>query len=260
MISFRIDLIRFGGTLHMIRLVSLNIERSRHLDRFIPFLRRFQPDVVCLQELVESDIPAIQAGTDLAHVHFVAMSRFPDNPASPFGVGILSRTPFVETDFIVYSGNGDGHTLFDRTTEETRIETGRFAVARASVELNGETLSVGTTHFPWTPDGEPREFQHNALTSLTEQLDDSPLVLTGDFNAPRGGPIFDVLAARWRDCIPQHVTSSLDPAIHRVGHLQLMVDGLFSTPHYDITEVALHTGLSDHQAVSATITKAASAR
>ena len=46
----------------MVRVMTLNVERSGHLDRFVPFVRQFAPDVLCLQELVESDVPAIMAG------------------------------------------------------------------------------------------------------------------------------------------------------------------------------------------------------
>ena len=81
------------------------------------------------------------------------------------------------------------------------------------------------------------------------------MVLTGDFNAPRGGTIFDLLARTWQDCIPQDVTTSIDPVLHRAGALTLMVDGLFTTPHYHATEVQLHTGLSDHQAITASISR-----
>jgi|GEM_PF-5115909 hypothetical protein len=37
----------------MIRFVSLNIERSKHLDLVIPFLQAQNADVVCLQELMD---------------------------------------------------------------------------------------------------------------------------------------------------------------------------------------------------------------
>jgi exonuclease III len=74
----------------MARLLSLNIEHSKHLGRLIPFLSEYKPDVVCLQELVASDIEAIQEQTGLAYSHFVPMAQHPlDGPGQPFGVGIL---------------------------------------------------------------------------------------------------------------------------------------------------------------------------
>lgn len=238
----------------MARLASLNVERSRHLDRFIPFLRGLEPDVVCLQELVRRDIDAIKAGTGLAHVHFAQMAVHPVD-GQPFGVGILAREPFEGTDTVVYAGGGDGSRMFDRTTEESKVATCRYLVARARLGGAARGITVATTHFPWTPDGEPRGFQTEAVERLVSQLK-GPLVLTGDFNAPRGGPIFSMLAGAWRDCIPPGVATSIDPELHRAGPLQLMVDGLFVTPDYRADGVALHTGLSDHMGITAEVTRA----
>lgn len=240
----------------MVRLVSLNVERSRHVDRFIPFLAGRAPDVVCLQELAPGDIPAIQAATGLAHFEFVPMALHPAD-GQAFGVGVLARAPFEDMDVLTYAGLGDGATAFDRATPESRLATCRYVVIRAKLGGTGQGMTVATTHFPWTPDGEPRPYQVEALQRMLRQLDGAPLVLTGDFNAPRGGPIFTELAKVWCDCVPPDVTTSIDPQLHRNGPLELMVDGLFVTPDYVARDVTLHTGVSDHQAISAVIVRAA---
>lgn len=235
----------------MARLACLNVERSRHLDRFIPFLQAWVPDVVCMQELVLRDIDTIKSRTGLAHVHFAQMAIHPVD-GQAFGVGILAREPFEAADTIVYAGGGDGAQLFDRSTEESKVATCRYPVARVQLGGTGGGITVGTTHFPWTGDGTSRGFQAEAAKCLVDLLG-GPLVLAGDFNAPRGGPVFATLADAWRDCIPAEVETSIDPVLHRAGPLQLMVDGLFLTPEYQADNVALHTGLSDHQAITAEI-------
>ena len=239
----------------MTRLVSLNVERSNHLDRFIPFLRAKQPDVVCLQELVERDIPRIQAETGLAHVHFAPMALHPLDQQI-YGVGILARQPFAATDSGVYAGGGTGTQLFDRSTEESKFATCRFVVVRAQLGGSDRGVTVATTHFPWTPDGTPRPFQTEAVDRMIALLP-GPLVLTGDFNAPRGGPVFSSFAGVWTDCIPPAVQTSIDPQLHRAGPLQLMVDGLFASSEYRVGSVTMHTGLSDHQGITAVISRAA---
>lgn len=88
---------------------------------------------------------------------------------------------------------------------------------------------------------------------MIELLGERPLVLCGDFNAPRGGPIFSQFAERWRDCIPQHIATSIDPDLHRAGALQLMVDGLFTTADFAVSNVRMHCGVSDHKAITADI-------
>ncbi|KKW08187.1 MAG: hypothetical protein UY44_C0015G0003 [Candidatus Kaiserbacteria bacterium GW2011_GWA2_49_19] len=40
-----------------IKLISLNVENSYHLDHALPFLRRELPGVATIQELNEKDIP-----------------------------------------------------------------------------------------------------------------------------------------------------------------------------------------------------------
>lgn len=237
----------------MTRLVSLNVERSNHLDRFIPFLAAQSPDVVCLQELVERDIPRIQAETGLAYGHFAPMALHPLD-RQIYGVGILARHPFEATDSGVYAGGGTGMQLFDRSTEESKYATCRFLMVRAKLGGPGRGITVATTHFPWTPDGTPRPFQTEAVERLIGLLK-GPLVLTGDFNAPRGGPVFASLAKVWKDCIPSDVETSIDPELHRAGPLQLMVDGLFATAEYRAENVTMHAGLSDHQGITATISK-----
>lgn len=238
----------------MARVLSLNIEHSKHLGRLIPFLSEYKPDVVCLQELVASDIEAIQEQTGLAYSHFVPMAQHPlDGPGQPFGVGILARQPFEEADFITYAGVGDGTAVLDRSSAESRLATCRYVVALARQALPDVDLRIATTHFPWTPDGQPRVFQADAVVRLIEKLGDDPIILTGDFNAPRGGPIFRKLAAAWKDCIPANVTTSLDPELHRAGPLELLVDGLFATNHYAMSQVRLHAHLSDHQGITACV-------
>lgn len=236
----------------MAHLISINIERSKHLDRVIAFITARAPDVVCLQELSADDIPALCAATRLAHAHYVPMAVHPLD-GKTFGVGILARRPFASTGLLPYAGVGDGTLAFDRTTPESRLDSCRYAAALADIEIGGLRLSLATTHFPWTPDGGSRPFQVTAAARLVAGLGDRPLVLTGDFNAPRGGEIFATLARRWTDCIPPQVTTSLDPLLHRAGPLELMVDGLFLSPHYRARDVTLSQGVSDHQAISATI-------
>lgn len=240
----------------MIRLVSLNVERSNHLDRFIPFLASRSPDVVCLQEVVERDIPRIQSETGLAHVHFAPMALHPVDHQI-YGVGILARHAFEATDSHPYAGGGSGTDHFDRSSDESKYATCRFLAVRAMLGGPGRGITIATTHFPWTPDGSPRPFQVAAVERLTGLLE-GPLVLTGDFNAPRGGPIFSKLAKVWNDQIPATAKTSIDPQLHRAGPLQLMVDGLFTTAEFRADDVSLHTGLSDHQGISARISRATS--
>lgn len=132
------------------RLLSLNVERSAHLHRFVPFLRERAPDVACLQELMQNDIEEVQAETGLGHCHYVAMARMSDDPdASPFGVGILSRHPICAKNALVYAGGGDGCSTIDRSSPEARVASiknfcrhGTGCAARVRVAGRNEPFPV----------------------------------------------------------------------------------------------------------------------
>jgi endonuclease/exonuclease/phosphatase family metal-dependent hydrolase len=237
-------------------LASINIERSKHLARVEAFLRIRSAAVVCLQEVIDEDLAPLCDRLGYAHRLYVPMCRFPEHGTlRPSGIAILSRLPLARVENIQYAGGGSGTEPLDRTSEETRFATIRYALAIAEVEHGGQMFTIATTHFPWTNDARTSDFQRSACDALLRLAGNRSLLLTGDFNAPRGREIFGRLAARWKDHIPSEYTSSIDPQLHRAPHLELMVDGLFSTDDYDVRDVALHTGVSDHRAVVAAIRK-----
>lgn len=237
-------------------LASINIERSKHLARVEAFLRVHSPDVVCLQELVDEDISMFRDVLGYAHHHYVPMCRYPEHDKLRLtGIAVFSRHPLACAEEFPYAGGGSGSQVLDRTSEETRVRTTRYALAVAGIERGGDLFTIATTHFPWTDNARTSDFQQSACDALLRLAGDRSLVLTGDFNAPRGKEIFDRLAAHWQDHVPAACTSSLDPQLHRAPHLQLMVDGLFSTGDYDVGDVALHQGISDHRAITAAVGK-----
>jgi len=237
-------------------LACINIERSKHLPRVVTFLRSQASDVACLQEVIPADIGPLSEQLGFPHRFFIPMCRFPDpSGPCPVGIAILSRHAFASTEDIGYAGGGCGLDVLDRSSEETRFCTNRYTVGLVSIALHGERFTIGTTHFPWSDDARTRDFQRSACDRLLHLLKDRSLVLCGDFNAPRGREIFNRLAAQWIDHVPPTHITSLDPILHRAGSLQLMVDGVFSTPDYAVSGVRLHQGVSDHCAITAWIGK-----
>jgi len=124
------------------------------------------------------------------------------------------------------------------------------------IEKGGATFRVATTHFTWSEKGEASDLQKEDLGKLFPLLEGlREFVLCGDFNAPRGRTTFDAIAAKYKDNIPLEYTTSIDGSMHRAGNLPYMVDGLFTTPEYQASNVALNSGVSDHLAITATIHK-----
>ncbi len=237
-----------------IKLISLNIERSKHLDFVLPFLEREKADVVCIQELMDYDIPALEQAAG-GQAFYIGTTRHPaEDREGMFGIGMFSRSGFLDTRARFYHGTGIPDKLFDFTNQETKYNSESHAVALGDIEKDGVSFRIATTHFTWTPDGQPSDFQRQDMRKMLDILANvDEMALAGDFNAPRGGEIFSQLAARYRDNIPEEYTTSIDGALHRAGDLERMVDGLFTTPGYRASDVKLVGGVSDHMAIVATI-------
>ncbi len=244
-----------------IKLISLNIELDRHLDSVIPFLQSECPDIACLQEVREKDTPALEAALGMES-RFVAIcisdTRLADDGSlvvdeelmreGPEGITLFTALPVRASRTDYYRGEKDRVPCWS--------EGPRGVLLSATFEKMGVSYTVGTTHFTWTPDGEADEAQRRDARALLELLAQFPdLALCGDFNAPRGREIWRMFASRYSDNIPSEYQSSLDPALHRAGHLQRMVDGLFTSPHYRARHVRLQCGLSDHCAVVAEVAR-----
>lgn len=239
-------------TCEKLKLLQLNIEQNKHFDRILPFLSELKPDVVCLQELREPDIPRIAETLGAEHFFIPMMRRVRNEVGTPEGIAIFSRLPVQHKYATYYAGTGE---IVDFDLKRKR-DTQSYGVAVCEVNKNGVIFKIATTHFTWTPDGQPSEDQRKdmkALLAVLQTLDD--VVISGDFNAPRGGEMFAQLAERFKDNVPSHYVSSLDRNIHPAGHLDRMVDGIFSTNGYEVSNVVMIDGLSDHCALVAEITK-----
>lgn len=235
-----------------IKLVSLNMEMNRHLDAVLSFLASERPDIVCLQELLERDMERLEQTLDLrGRFEPMAALKSPlfaqELQGLPFGLAMLSRYP-AAYDVSYYAGNRT--SLPDCVTGyegNKLLLTGLF-------QIEGRAYRAGTTHFTWTPDGNASDEQRRDLAALFGVLGAFPdIFFCGDFNAPRGREIWQTLASRYTDNIPPEYASSIDPKLHYAEGLRVMVDGLFSTPEYLISDVRLVEGLSDHKAVVGTI-------
>ncbi len=236
-----------------ISLVQLNIERDKHFDRIFPFLNKINPEVVCVQELNEQDISLFEK-TINAKCFYVPMAYWNyKDPVQVFGLGIFSRLPISSKKVKYYHGSPDNLPTYVNGDQNTL----NHVLAYVDVKKNNSVFRIGTTHFTWTPDGKLNDFQYRDFPQFLKVLEEaSEIIFTGDFNAPRGGDIFDELARRFTDNVPKKYTTSIDINFHRNPSIKdLMVDGIFSTPGYNVTDVEMVCGLSDHCAIVAKVSK-----
>lgn len=237
-------------------IVSLNIECNRNFDRFLPFLKKQKPEIVLLQEVLDKDISYIEEALGMQS-SFAPIARWcRDDIDCKLGMATFSSLPIVNMKTEYYRGRHDNLPII-RPGEAEKIPRALLIteiVKEKEKDKKKESFCFINTHFTWTPDGKPNEQQYQDLEILLHLLQGIPdFVLCGDFNAPRGMIVFDTLAAKYKDNIPLHITTTIDKNLHRAGDLNLVVDGLFTTPGYHVESVEIVDGLSDHCAIIAKV-------
>lgn len=237
-----------------ISLVSVNIEGRKHLDLVLPFIRTRKPDVLCVQEICKQDLPAFEDAVG-ATGHFAPKS-FVEKWGDEQGTALFTVLPHTAR-IEWYAGHDGKQTVTcDESSREATYRTNAYWLVSADIEKEGERFTIGTTHFPVTDEGAGTWYQREALDGLFRALaDHKEIVFCGDLNAPRGREIFDTIASRYHDNIPPEYTTSLDGDIHRAGPIPFVVDACFSTPGYQVSNVEYVCGVSDHCAISATISQ-----
>lgn len=227
----------------MPRLLSLNIYQKNYLDRSIPYISQLKPDIICLQEVCRDDFEKLL--TTLQYQgRFIPTIDINQVTPTQFGLAILTSGEIMSHHASYY---GDQHeSLKVLTTSGVLVVTISFN--------DGETFSIANTHGVWTQGGRVTPYQLRAIDRLLAGLGTIPkLILCGDFNAPRGRQAWARIGQIYTDNISSEVTTTIDGALHRVGDLPHVVDGVFSTPHYTVKDVRIISGLSDHCAIVAEI-------
>jgi len=236
-----------------LKLLTLNIEGNRHLERVRDAIAMHLPDVVCLQEVFEPDCAAL-AAIGGYETQYNVSALMPDRAAGsgrthPWGVAMLARARVGRRELHYYTRD-IGIPVHDSPNAARRF------VLVTELEHRGRPYRIATTHFTWSPGGEATDEQREDFAALRQVLARFPdYALCGDFNAPRGREIFAKFLDELRliDHLPPQVTTTLDPTLHYAGALELVVDTVFSTPHYAVTNVQVLEGVSDHKGILATL-------
>ncbi|MET0499846.1 MAG: endonuclease/exonuclease/phosphatase family protein [Steroidobacteraceae bacterium] len=233
-----------------IKLLTLNIENERHLERVHAAITEHLPDIVCLQEVFESDC-AYLASSGRYDVKFSPSARLPRRigPDRTWGVAVLTRVP-VRRQIESYYADDPAIRVLREPNDARRV------VVVTELEHEGQLYRIATTHFTWTGDGHINEQQKADFTRLERLLSHySDYVLCGDFNAPRGREMFGRFVEELGliDHLPASVTTTIDARFHYAGALELVVDTIFSTPEYRLMETRVLEGISDHKGILALV-------
>lgn len=240
------------------KLLTVNVEGHKHVDLICTLLTAEQPDVICLQEIFEVDVPLFQnalKNEDQFQVMFspnanvVKQNQYGIAPMGKWGIALIVNRAFIQDSM------HDFHQLFYVGEERVVPEfVGPYSVRRsllvAQLAVDGQSFAVATTHFTWTPNGQSSPQQHSDLKQLKLHLSNyNRFILCGDFNAPRGGEIYSKIAEGLIDHVPRDVLTTLDHTLHYAGMLNLVVDGVLSTPDIGSINTRVIDGVSDHKAI-----------
>jgi exonuclease III len=238
-----------------IKIATLNVEGDKHLSKILPFLQSQDFDVICLQEVLNKDVPIFKDelqmdGKYYPSVYFSSENRGGLTPGNLWGVLVLAKKDVSSFFSHTYIGNEKEIPVF----EDSNFNKVNRVLAGVEYQVGENTFRILTTHFTWTPDGKTNDEQRNDYKKLSQYLDlYDEFVLCGDFNAPRGQEIWDALTEKYTDNIPQEIKTTMDQNLHKVKGLELVVDGMFSTPQYLIQDIQIIDGLSDHMAIRAKV-------
>lgn len=238
-----------------LKLLTLNIENRRHVERVRATLVDHRPDIACLQEVIESDCAYLASSAGYS-VQYALSGHVRDTPPGPernWGVAVLTRVPVLRQTLNYYADDPRIRILREPNDP-------RRALVVTELEHEGRSYRIITTHFTWTPNATITDEQRADFARVKDLLSNYPdYVLCGDFNAPRGREMFgkfvDELALI--DHLPASVHTTLDARHHRAGALELVVDTVFSTEHYRVTDVRVLEGISDHKGILATVERRA---
>lgn len=240
-----------------VSVLTLNCEGHKHLDVILPFLKQNHFEIVCLQEVYQADLSAFETAIG-GQAHFVPLvkvnqkNRWDMDPLGVWGVATFSVLPVQAVSHNYYVGQeGEIPTMVDG--DPTSFSR---AVLWIEVTKDDQVYTFAQTHFSWSSEGKPTETQRRDFQQMKCILDQVPeFILCGDFNSPRGTEIHQQLSRLYTDDVPATVTTTIDPHLHRQKNLELVVDGIFSTPAYLVSQVEQHCDLSDHCGLSATVKK-----
>lgn len=247
-----------------IKIATINIEHGRHLPELFEFVKREQPDVLCLQEVFEVDVDAVKRETGMEgffHPYGIVKKSYgyPIDPRGLWGELILFQTNKVniidqENSKCTYYYYG---ILNGRIPEFTHPSSPNNVVQVVKLIAHNHEYVVANTHFTWSANGRATQLQRRSFARLSSFLSKYPeLILCGDFNAPRGGEIFSLFTQRFTDNIPPDITTTIDSSKHYSGKkLDLVVDNIFTTPGNKVSNVRVITGVSDHCAVVGEVEK-----
>lgn len=259
--------------------LHLNVERNKHTDVVFKLLKEKEPNIVCLVEVMYKDVLAFSStlGYKFAFAPLFLLKN--ENENDQQGSAILSKYKILEIQKYRYDDEIQksipDFSVEDLNMKNTERPKERFlyhyTLLTALIELEGKkNITISTTHFPVTDHTTPGHVDHeikslkniddiehseillNRLIKIINSIN-TPLVFTADLNNPRGEYFYDSLAHELVDQVPSSLESSIDPNLHRVKNLKLLVDTIMTSSDISIKSFKVIEGVSDHKGYLASL-------
>ncbi|TKR33477.1 endonuclease/exonuclease/phosphatase family protein [Luteimonas gilva] len=187
-----------------ISLVTLNLYHDKadwpkRLPLILAELRRLNPDVITLQEVIGRENLRNQAQTlaDELGYEYAFSSVDPESQPQRYGNAILTRRPILAQHWTRLEPLDDS-----RTALHLRIAVG------------DRTLNVYTTHLHWTDGGGAIRQRQVAdlMRFIADTADGAPSLVAGDFNAVAAAPELKALTEGFADAYGAlHPNEAADP-------------------------------------------------
>lgn len=252
------------------------LEQTRAYLKRLAVGEESRPDVMCLQDIPFRDLPLFEWAP---YVTFAPMTNHLINGQRAV-VGIAVASCYFMTDIThhITWGNGNLKDLQGvdcnnqravPTAEGDRVidSTEDRVVICATIVKDGVEYNIATTHGFWARGGGVNDAKRSSTIRLRDALVHEAvcrggLVFAGDLNCARSGEIYNMLTNTLHDCMPIEIDNTLDPDhpfVRKGGKVVndyvMTCDIGHGSKTYDVSDVTLRSGVSDHCALSAMISR-----
>lgn len=228
-----------------IRVFSWNIWMGKYLPKIVDLLKKENPDVIALQEVIQNPdgtnntAEAIATALGYKWVFANVMSFPGQNPPVDWGEAILSRYDIVKSEVLELSKD-PRHIGLD-----------------ASIDVNGIIIHVISTHLTHTHQA-TSEHQQSEAAALVRLAPKERTIIIGDFNALPESKTIQIMRGALVDADPTNQpTWCVYPdgcAKCKLGEVKHRLDYMFTTPDLKTFEYrAISSDGSDHLPIVATL-------
>lgn len=240
------------------KLIQLNVWMGKLSWAAMRFIEQEQPDIVCLQEVFQSDVEVtipdrifncldlLQKASGLEHCYFSpTLGVSIEGGTANFGNAILSRFPLENTETIFTQGEY-GKQPTGLSNEET-ARTGQRNMQVVEVAVGSERLTIINHHGHWeaTPLGTETSVEKMKLVAARARQVEGPLIVAGDLNVMPESQAMRVFDDWLEDIV---AGSGAITTLSKVGRpLDVVCDHILTSKHIVVNSFTVKPDIvSDH--------------